>query len=134
MVEGGGIAATILLLARQPGGGDEFLLRASQRQHPLALSLFRPHSAERTDSAIPAAGESCRLLQYVSRAIPGDTIHPARHRRPISALGEGTGREATSRSWRRRRAVVTTSSTRISNEPSRTQSWSSSKRASPRAS
>jgi hypothetical protein len=27
-------------------------------------------------------------------AISGDTIHAARHRRPISALGEGTSREA----------------------------------------
>jgi hypothetical protein len=27
----------------QPGGGHELLLRARQEQHPLALSLFRPH-------------------------------------------------------------------------------------------
>jgi hypothetical protein len=32
--------------ALQPGSGDELLLRAPQGQHhPLALSLFRPHSA-----------------------------------------------------------------------------------------
>ena len=44
--------------------------------------------------AVPAAGAGRRLLQYVSPAIPGDAVHPARHRRPISALGEGAGREA----------------------------------------
>ena len=60
----------------------------------LALSLFRPHSAERVDSTVPAAGAGRRLLQYLSPAIPGDAVHPARHRRSISALGEGAGREA----------------------------------------
>src|SRR6266851_5726870 len=43
-------------------------------------------------------------------------------------------RSATFRSWRRQRAVVTNSSTRISNGPSPTQSWSSSRRENPRAS
>jgi hypothetical protein len=28
------------------------------------------------------------------RQLPGYTVHAARHRRPISALGEGAGREA----------------------------------------
>src|SRR5260370_24723157 len=88
------ITATIPLLALQLGGGLELLLRAPQGQHPLALSLFRPHSAEWADSAVPAAGKGRRLLQYISPVISGDAVHPARHRRPISALGEGPGREA----------------------------------------
>src|ERR1700730_6422566 len=58
------------------GAGHELLLRAPQRQHTLALSLFRPHSVEWADSTIPAAGESRRLLQYVSAAITGDTVQP----------------------------------------------------------
>ena len=42
------------------GAGHELLLRASQRQHTLALSLFRPHSVEWLDSTIPATGERSR--------------------------------------------------------------------------
>jgi hypothetical protein len=57
-------------------------------------SLFLTHPAEWVDSAVPAAGEGRRLLQHVSAAIPGNAVHAARHRRPISALGERAGREA----------------------------------------
>jgi hypothetical protein len=39
----------------------------------LALSLLRPHSAEWVDTAVPAAGESGRLLQHLSAALPGNT-------------------------------------------------------------
>src|ERR1700738_689676 len=53
------------LSARQLGGGHELLLRAPQGEHPLVLSLFRPHPAEWVDSAVSATGESGRLLQYV---------------------------------------------------------------------
>ena len=42
---------------------------------------------EWVDSAIPAAGAGRRLFQHLSPATPSDAVHPARHRRPISALG-----------------------------------------------
>ena len=91
------ITARIPLLALQLGGGLELLLRAPRGQHPLALSLFRPHSAEWADSTVPAAGAGRRLFQHLLPAIPGDALHAARHRRPISALGD-------CRNWHNERA------------------------------
>ena len=108
----------------------------------MALSLFRPHSAEWVDSAVPAAGarstgspervvgffNTYRQLYPVTRHTLRDiadqfqrwVAEPAEKRNiPIVEAPKG-----------RRDA----SSTRISNGPSPTPSWSSSKRENRRAS
>jgi hypothetical protein len=79
---------------------------------------YRPHSAQWADSTFPAAGAGRRLLQYVSTNLSGDTVHLARHRKPVPALGDRTAAKHNIPIVEGRRAVVTNSLIRTSDEPS----------------
>jgi len=52
------------------GAGHERLLCASSGEHPLRLSLFRPHPAQRPHSAVSAARARGRLLHTYRQIYP----------------------------------------------------------------